>query len=48
MLIENESMRLDMGEKAFDKIRNSYTWSKRVSDMNEIYQELVIKYAKKI
>ena len=48
MLIENESMRLDMGDKAFDKIRNSYTWSKRVSDMNEIYQELVIKYAKKI
>lgn len=47
-LIENESIRLDMGECAFDKIQNHYTWSKRVSNMNEIYQELINGYAEKI
>ena len=47
-LIENDSMRQAMGEKAFWKIKKHYTWSKRVCAMNEIYRELVNNYGKKI
>ena len=47
-LIEDDSMRLNMGERAFDRIQNHYTWSKRIYSMNEIYQELINGYAEKI
>lgn len=40
-LIENDSMRMIMGEKAFTKIEKNYTWSSRISNMNEIYRKLV-------
>lgn len=47
-LIENDSMRRTMGENAFRKIQEHYTWSQRVCMMNGIYKELAEKYEKKL
>lgn len=40
-LIESETMRLDMGNRGYIRLKESYTWEKKAKDMMTLYQEIL-------
>lgn len=41
LLIENEIMRLDMGNCGYTRLKEGYTWEKKAKDMTAVYQEIL-------
>lgn len=41
LLIENETMRLDMGNCGYTRLKEGYTWEKKAKDMTAVYQEIL-------
>ena len=40
-LSKNKQQRLEMGEKSILRVKNLYTWKKKVEEINKIYQEVL-------
>lgn len=40
LLIENCDLRIAMGNAGYEKLRNRYTWTRRIQEIKEIYQKL--------
>lgn len=40
-LIESETMRLDMGNRGYTRLKEGYTWEKKAKDMTMLYQEIL-------
>lgn len=39
-LIEDEALRIDLGQAGYQKLKENYTWSARAERMNEVYHKL--------
>jgi glycosyltransferase involved in cell wall biosynthesis len=46
-LLDNESLRLEMGTQGRKKVLNQYDWSNNLKSMIAIYRNLVLTYASK-
>lgn len=41
MLIENRQLRLDMGNKGFERLKEAYTWEEKADEMMAIYKSII-------